>query len=189
MIFYSADHHFGKGRIIELVGRPFGGVEEMDDALVKLHNERVERSDDVWFLGDFGHGDERYLSRVFNRLKGRKHLIVGNHDRKEVLRLNWSSAPKHKAVINDGGRTVVLSHYPERSWDKMYRGSYHLFGHTHGKLPGVGRSTDVGVDAWDYRPVTADEAIGRMMEWNSDFDSYAPEHDSVISYAAPAPAM
>lgn len=189
MIFYTADHHFGAGRIIELVNRPFGSLEEMDDSLIKLHNERVERSDDVWFLGDFGHGDEKYLSRIFNRLKGRKHLVVGNHDRKEVLRLNWSSAPRHKAVVKDQGRTVVLSHYPERSWDKMYRGSFHHFGHTHGKLPGIGRSTDVGVDAWGFRPVTADETIERMMSWNHDFDSYAPEFDQVITSPVAAPAM
>jgi hypothetical protein len=39
----------------------------------------------------------------------------------------------------------------------------------------VGRSIDVGVDAWDFQPVLASEAIERMQKWNHDFDTYAPE--------------
>jgi len=29
----------------------------------------------------------------------------------------------------------------------------YLYGHTHAMLPDTRRSCDVGVDAWDYRPV------------------------------------
>lgn len=181
MKFYTADHHFGHARIIELCGRPFSCVEEMDEAMIARHNERVEKSDDVYFIGDFGFAsDQKYMQHVFGRLKGRKHLVIGNHDKKAVLRLPWASPPKDRMKVEDKGRTFILSHYAERVWDRMYRGAFHLFGHTHGKLPGVGRSTDAGVDAWDFRPVTADEAIERMMAWNHDFDTYAPEEPSVI---------
>ncbi|KRP89238.1 hypothetical protein AOQ73_26835 [Bradyrhizobium pachyrhizi] len=33
------------------------------------------------------------------------------------------------------------------------RGAIHVYGHSHGKLPGNGASCDVGVDRWDFRPV------------------------------------
>ncbi len=42
---------------------------------------------------------------------------------------------------------------PCRAWPGLWRGTRHLYGHTHGTLPDTTRSCDVGVDAWDYRPV------------------------------------
>lgn len=187
--FYTADQHYDHSAVIDFCNRPFSSVEEMDNEMIRMHNERVENSDDVYFLGDFSASrNEKYIRHIFNKLKGRKHLIIGNHDSKQVLRLNWSSTPTHKKTVRDKeGRRIILSHYPERSWDRMYRGSFHLHGHTHGKLLGVGRSTDVGVDAWGFAPVTAAEAIERMREWNHDFDSYAPESEFVIQ--APKPSF
>lgn len=180
--FYSADYHFGHQNVITLSKRPFEDLKEMTEAIVERHNERIKNSDDVYFLGDFGFEVQKgYLERIFNKLNGRKHLIIGNHDKKEVLRLPWSSKPRERLTVVDEGRTIVLSHYAERSWNKMYRGAFHLFGHCHGKLQGYGRSTDVGVDAWNFSPVTADQAIERMMEWNKDFDTYAPEEEDVIT--------
>ena len=175
-IFYSADHHFGHHGIIGLCKRPFETAEEMDEMMIRRHNDRVERSDDAYFIGDFsGSNDPKYLAHIFNKLKGRKHLIVGNHDNKHVLRLGWSSQVTHRRELKVDGQIFILGHYPERSWDKMYKGAFHLYGHTHGKLPGVGRSIDVGVDAWDFQPILASEAIERMKAWNHDFDTYAPE--------------
>lgn len=187
MLFFSADHHFGETGIIGFCNRPFESSEEMDDAMIRRHNDRVERSDDVYFLGDFSSSyDVKYLQHIFERLKGRKHLVIGNHDCKQVLRLNWSSAPAPRKIIKDNeGQVFNLSHYSERSWDRMYRGAFHLYGHTHGKLPGIGKSTDVGVDAWDFAPATSNEVIERMMLWNSDFDTYAPEEAHIIT----GPAM
>jgi len=39
-------------------------------------------------------------------------------------------------------------------WDRSHHGSWHLFGHSHGHVTTVGRSLDVGVDAWDFHPVS-----------------------------------
>ena len=38
----------------------------------------------------------------------------------------------------------------------MSKGSINLHGHSHGMLKEQTRQYDVGVDAWDYRPVTLD---------------------------------
>ena len=46
----------------------------------------------------------------------------------------------------------------------MHRGDIHLFGHSHGSLPGTATSTDVGVDCFGYRPVTLDEIRVRLAE-------------------------
>lgn len=46
----------------------------------------------------------------------------------------------------------------------MHRVDIHLFGHSHGNLPGTATSTDVGVDCFEYRPVTLDEIRVRLAE-------------------------
>jgi calcineurin-like phosphoesterase family protein len=64
---------------------------------------------------------------------------------------------------NDGFSWVVqrpaLCHYPFRTWRNMSRGWRNLHGHSHGRLKPLPRQTDVGVDAWDFRPVTLVEII------------------------------
>jgi hypothetical protein len=46
----------------------------------------------------------------------------------------------------------------------MHRGDLHLYGHSHGTLPGTAASTDVGVDCFGFRPVTLDEIRVRQTE-------------------------
>lgn len=190
-MFFTADQHYGHQGVIDFVDRPFSSVSDMDDMMIWKHNERVSRSDDVYMLGDFSIShDLKYLRKIFDKLNGRKHLIIGNHEKKSALKLNWSSKPSHfKKIKDDEGRVIVLSHYSQRSWDGMYKGAFHFYGHTHGRLQGIGRSTDVGVDAWDFGPVTAAEAIERMMVWNPDFETYAPEVDEVIRHPAAGPSV
>ena len=61
--------------------RPFSTVEEMDEALVDNWNSVVKPGDKVYHLGDVTFGDKaNYIKNIHNRLHGKKHLIVGNHD-------------------------------------------------------------------------------------------------------------
>lgn len=174
--FFTADLHIGHAKVIKFCNRPFSDLKEMHDALIEKWNARVGRADDVYVIGDFGfHGRSSDLERVFVALKGRKHLIKGNHDPRQVLSLNWSSHPCDRKTLGIEGNTVYLDHYSHRVWPKMHYGAYHLYGHSHGNLPGTGRSTDVGVDVWDYQPVTLDEIVERMKAENPDFDAYDPE--------------
>ncbi|WP_279482217.1 DUF433 domain-containing protein [Aureimonas sp. SK2] len=159
-IFFTADHHFGHLNIIDHCKRPFSSVDEMTEELVARWNAVVGPHDDVWHLGDFAcRMKPGALERVFRRLRGRKHLIVGNHDDKHVRRLPWSSEPKDRRHVKVPGEAlpVVCDHYSMRAWPKSHYGAVHLYGHSHGALPGLGRSLDVGVDCWDFRPVTLEE--------------------------------
>jgi calcineurin-like phosphoesterase family protein len=54
-------------------------------------------------------------------------------------------------------RLVWMSHYAHRVWPSSHKGSYHIYGHTHGVLPDHRRSHDVGVDANNYAPVSFEE--------------------------------
>ncbi len=153
--FYIADTHFGHEAIIGLCGRPFNSVREMDDYLVDAWNSTVKQTDIVYHLGDFSFGGAAHAKQIFRRLNGRKRLILGNHDMRHggplphILDLGWDQAPTPALETTDCGERLYLSHYAHRTWPGSHRGSYHFYGHTHGSLPHVGNSRDVGVDVED----------------------------------------
>lgn len=60
-------------------------------------------------------------------------------------------------MISLGGMQIVLNHYSMRTWNKSHRGSYHLFGHSHGKISTYFRSFDIGVDCWGFSPVELEQ--------------------------------
>ena len=161
-VFFTSDTHFSHARIIELCKRPFSSMEEMDETMVRRWNERVRPNDTVYHLGDFTLKGADVGSKILARLMGRKTLIVGNHDRDPVVRNQmWDYAAPY-LEINEGGYRIVLCHYAMRVWRSSHHNALMLYGHSHGNLPGNSQSLDVGVDAWDFRPVTLDEIRARM---------------------------
>ena len=89
----------------------------------------------------------------------RKHLITGNNDGPAVLKsAGWDSVAPYAEIDVEGTR-LVLCHYAFRTWNGMHKKSLNLHGHSHGKLAPMPRQFDVGVDAWDMRPVTLGEIL------------------------------
>ena len=82
--FYIADTHFGHKNIINFDNRPFSSTKEMEDVIVKNWNSVVTNDDDVYILGDFCWDKEDEWIRILNRLNGRKFLIKGNHDLRQM---------------------------------------------------------------------------------------------------------
>lgn len=157
--YYISDTHLGHERMLSMQPRPFSSIEEHDEYIVTAWNSVVDDDDIVYHLGDFAFGLSRDGDRIrgiFARLKGRKYLVIGNHDvdkrghlHPTLASLDWSARPEHALRTTDGGHDLWLSHYAARSWPSQHCGSVHFYGHSHGKVPGVGRSRDVGVDMPD----------------------------------------
>lgn len=160
--FFTADTHFFHAGVLLMSRRPFADIAEHDEMLVQAWNSVVGPRDEVWHLGDFGMGGtpERYAA-VFKRLRGRKCLVRGNHDKSKATSLPWHE--QHDLVSRKiEGQRIIMAHYPMRAWPGAFRGSIQLFGHTHGLLPDTSQSCDVGVDRWSYRPVTLGEIRERL---------------------------
>lgn len=153
--FFTADTHFGHGGALGLYRRPFSTVAAMDEAMVERWNAVVGQDDEVWHLGDFALGrNAARMAALLDRLHGRKHLITGNNDGKATLELSgWASVQPYRELECDG-RLLVLCHYAFRTWNGMGRGSVNLHGHSHGRLSPLPRQFDVGVDLFEFRPVT-----------------------------------
>ncbi|POR42419.1 metallophosphoesterase [Methylobacterium sp. V23] len=151
------------------LNRPFANIEEHDEALIARWNAAVRPQDTVWHLGDFCYRCPEERARwIFARLNGRRFLVRGNHDR-IGSRLPWNGTVVDVAHVRvpltDGTlQGIWCSHYAHRVWPRMHRGDLHLYGHSHGSLPGTATSTDVGVDCFDFRPVTLDEIRVRLAE-------------------------
>ena len=151
--FLISDTHFGHSGIINLCKRPFADVKEMDEAMVAAWNGVVRKGDTVIHLGDFAHHiEDGRLQKLFARLNGRKHLIIGNHDNAATKSLPWESQ-RDLAFASIDSQNVVLCHYAMRTWPRIRKGALHLFGHSHGRLPGNVQSADIGVDVLGYAPL------------------------------------
>jgi calcineurin-like phosphoesterase family protein len=166
-IFFTSDTHFGHGGALGLYRRPFASVAAMDEAMIATWNETVAPEDEVWHLGDVAIGrSEAEIAAILARLNGTKHLIAGNNDSDATRRLPaWASVASY-AELKQDGILLVLCHYPFRSWRNMAKGSLNLHGHCHGRMKPLPRQIDVGVDVWDFRPVTLEQILARTATKN-----------------------
>jgi len=172
MIWFTADSHHDHANIIKYCGRPFASVEEMDAELIRRWNEVVAEDDLVYHLGDFCLSGSSVAWEYFRQLEG-KVKILGNyfhHDKYWLSKADsvdfYTRAGKVEItapIITIGKKQpIVLCHYPLAIWDRKHYGSWHLHGHSHGKYLGEGKILDVGVDRWDFYPVSLDEITERL---------------------------
>jgi calcineurin-like phosphoesterase family protein len=171
LIYFTSDTHFNHANVIKFSSRPFENVDHMTETLIENWNICVSRSDVVYHLGDFGWGLKRggsLFQEIMDRLNGIKHLIIGNHDRDDVVddKLWQKSSHYDEIKVDLGGihkQRIVMSHYPMRTWNQSHRGAWMLHGHCHGNLPDVGGLImDVGVDPRGYRPISLEEVKAFM---------------------------
>ncbi len=169
MRWFTSDTHFGHANVLRYSKRPFASVEEMNEAMIARWNARVAPDDEVWHLGDFAF--TKKPRAFFERLAGRKHFIVGNHDHKDTRKLPWASI-QYYTELRDAPTSIVLCHYPLEVWNKSHFGSIHLHGHSHGSLPKKGKRIDVGVDPCLFDPVSEPWVRGVA----EAFNVWAPDH-------------
>jgi calcineurin-like phosphoesterase family protein len=130
--------------------------------LIARWNDVVRAKDDIYHLGDFTISKSaKRVRELLGALKGRKHLVIGNNDAATTIESKgWASVATYRE-IKLNGRLLILCHYPFRTWHNMAKGAIDLHGHSHGKLKEATRQYDVGVDVFDYRPVTLETILSK----------------------------
>ncbi len=170
MIYYISDPHFGHPGILTMCNRPFEDVEDMNETLVAYWNERVRDNDTVYVLGDMFYKcvpDE--AETILKKLKGHKHLIIGNHDNSwmsEINAANYFESIGDMAEVNDANRVCVLCHYPLLTWKRENK-TYMIYGHIHADTdadfwPLIARRDNMlnaCVEINNYMPVTLSEMV------------------------------
>ena len=186
-IFFCSDPHYNHKGIVKgtsnwddvSVCRNFLTVEDHNNTLVNNINNTVGKNDTLFCLGDWNFGNYKEGENVNGTIEFRNkllcqniHLILGNHDteirKSDVLQSYFSSVqdylelrvsiPSKEQGVKARKQMIVMCHYSLRSWNKMHRGSYMLYGHSHGSLQGEGKSMDVGFDCHnEFRPFSFNE--------------------------------
>ena len=146
--FFTADKHYGYANIIKYCNRPFTSVDEMDAEMIQRHNEMVGPKDVVIHAGDFPLWKKPFADNYIRQLNGEHIFLKGSHD----YWLNKSAATIWDRKI--GCFYVVVCHFAIRVWPRSHYNSWQLYGHSHGKLPPIGKQWDIGVDNNDFYPVS-----------------------------------
>lgn len=193
--YYTSDLHLCckaalRGNEGDFDNRPFETLEEMQGKILTNWNKKVTNADHVYILGDLDkRGYNSDVVKLLAQLKGNKHLIVGNHDTVDDLRLRqlFTEIADYKEMtdhIKGIQYKLVLSHYPIFSWNAMNKGAVHLYGHVHDSWEYFAyqahlqvlnehyaerdgdrfkpiRAYNVGTMLWDYTPVSLKEILER----------------------------
>lgn len=166
-IFVVSDTHFNHQNILGFVdkdGKKFRGdrfkdVDEMNETMIENWNKVVTDQDKVYHLGDVYFGSQKDAKNILRRLKGKKRLIVGNHD----------------CIYGDGNPLqeffqkiylwrifkefdMLLSHVPihRESFRKV---GYNVHGHIHEKESYGPEYVNVCVEKMNYTPVNIEEIL------------------------------
>jgi calcineurin-like phosphoesterase family protein len=170
--FFTSDTHFDDEYAISYFNRPFQSVDEMNAVMVEKWNRVVTEQDTVYHLGDFTLGDMAHFTKWVSRLNGNIKILPGSHD--DPWRKDFAASQRVQVIAplvsmefpelsaGDHAQVIVMCHYSMQVWDRSNYGSWHLFGHSHGKLNGIGLSFDVGVDCTDFRPLSLEEVASKM---------------------------
>jgi len=168
--------------VISFCNRPFKSVEEMGAVLIENMWKVVDLEDELWIVGDFAFGpkakDQEKLAALFEQLPGaKKHLVIGNHDLSPTLALPWDSINQMVEVRDGPHRQAhTLCHYPLITWNHVRRQALHMFGHVHNNWLGSRNAVNVGVDVWDFMPVSFEQVVERAAELplNKHFEDVEP---------------
>lgn len=177
-IWVTSDLHFNHSRAFIYEPRGFQCVEDMNEAIIKRHNSQVSNEDEVYILGDLclGGGGAEMLAKnqaLIERLNGRLHIVLGNHDSpariamyetcKNVIEVVYAT------MIHYCGYHFFLSHYPcltgNLEKEALKQCTCNFFGHTHSKDPFYNDMPfmyNVALDAHNCYPVLLDDAIEHM---------------------------
>lgn len=174
MFYYTADLHFGHENVIGFDGRPFADVENMDETLIYLWNQRVRNEDHVYIVGDFAYRNEKSEEWYLKQLNGHKHLIIGNHDGKLLKNscaMSYFESVDKMMHVSDNGTQICLCHFPLAEWNGYYKGHTHIYGHIHNKKEAVWEFMQTRKNAYNagcmlhgYAPVRLDELKKELTE-------------------------
>lgn len=174
--WYVGDPHLdhlnkrGTG-VIDYCDRPFDDIKKMNEVIMDTWNRYVKPKDKVKILGDFCFSHPQYF---LDKLNGKFTFIVGDHDRSIAYIERHPKVEKvtYIDISKIGKIYLTCCHWCMRVWPKSHFNSWHLYAHSHGGLPPIGKSFDVGVDNiykhfGEFRPINVDE-VTKIMDRSPD---------------------
>tara|TARA_Y100000310_G_C20590710_1_gene767836 strand:- start:164 stop:670 length:507 start_codon:yes stop_codon:yes gene_type:complete len=125
-VFFIADLHLGHNKEFIYKRRGFTCVEEHDEYIIDQWNKNIRKRDVVWCLGDMAFG--RAAISSLERLRGIKHLVLGNHDRTNMQHYVGIFSRICGVFSYKAG---ILTHVPCHPMQLKHRYAWNIHGHTH----------------------------------------------------------
>lgn len=159
--WFISDTHFFHANILKFTGadgkriRPFDSLEEMHETIIENWNKLVKDNDYIYHLGDVTFQYHGAFNNLMSRLKGKKRLIIGNHDK------IWNPSLKQwfeKAELWKGfhEHNFTAVHIP-LELHRIRDGKFCVHGHIHQNLEPNPAYINVCVEQTNYAPVNIDE--------------------------------
>lgn len=146
--------------------RPWDTIEEHDSALIDNWNSVVNDKDLVYVLGDFTMNPRCIIMGTL--LKGRKKLVLGNHDTGSIQQYIDAGFESLHGSIELVKRKIIMSHIPvHRGQVVRYSGGCihgHLHDHQVLREDGVvdEKYLCVSAEHTAFTPLKLEEAIERL---------------------------
>ena len=167
MIWFTSDWHFNDTRItkdLNLFFRPFCMLhpEKSKEELVSIQNkfiidrinQFVKEDDTLFHIGDVS--IDKPGVKLMDQIKCKdRHLIIGNYDDDKLNDLDsYFSTMQESHTITE--HNLYLNHYPVNKVDKPL---FNIVGHIHGLWKVQRNMVNVGLDAWNFLPVSLDTIL------------------------------
>ena len=136
-------------------------LKKHDEALIRRWNYTVKKYDTVYILGDFSFATTDETRKILEKLNGKKHLIIGNHDAsckgldnyfESVSQIKEVTFKKTVYPFLDENMHCIMCHFPMIAWNRRMHGSIMVHGHCHGSLDEINKQSeelrvDIGFDS------------------------------------------
>ncbi len=157
IVRFIADLHLGHTNMA--LHRGFSSVEEHDEHIIAKWNSVVTKRDVTYILGDVTM-EKSAPYPLLDRMNGVKHIVLGNHDRRQDAKRLLQYAESIAGMIQYKG--VMLTHCPIHPMELDYRFNKNIHGHIHEKVVLLNGSPDpryicVSCEQVDYTPKTLQE--------------------------------
>lgn len=143
-IYVTSDLHFCHNRGFVYEPRGFKNIDEMNEAIVENWNSIVQPDDVVYVLGDIILNDNESGLKLLKSLKGKIHIILGNHDTATREALYKTCENVVEVVLAERlkyrGYHFFMTHYPCQTSNfddnkPLKQRTINLCGHSHTKDP------------------------------------------------------
>ena len=129
IVRFIADLHLSHANMAKRRG--FSTVEEHDEHIIAKWNSVVNKRDVTYILGDVTM-EKSAPYHLLDRLNGIKHIVLGNHDRRQDTKKLFDYAESIAGMIQYKG--IMLTHCPIHPAELEYRIPYNIHGHIHDKV-------------------------------------------------------
>jgi calcineurin-like phosphoesterase family protein len=128
IVRFIADLHLSHTNMA--LKRGFSTVEEHDEYIIEKWNSVVHKRDVTYILGDVTM-EKSSPYELLNRLNGVKHVVLGNHDRRQDIKKLLEYVDSVAGMVQYKG--IMLTHCPIHPMELDYRFNKNIHGHIHDK--------------------------------------------------------